>query len=188
MWGHSQFLIGALQSSQYQSILWRTSACILDNMQFPHQVQWYTTKLPCHSGYFVVSSQHQLLQTLEGPSGYIHSVAFSPDSARLASASYDQNIKVWDASSGESLQTLKGHTGSVNSVAFSADSARLASGSSDGAVKIWDAGSGECFQALTISRMLYCISLDISNLCLYTRIGTIDISALLGLVTLSTIL
>jgi WD40 repeat protein len=33
-------------------------------------------------------------------------VAFSHDSARLASASGDNTIKIWDASSGECLQTL----------------------------------------------------------------------------------
>jgi WD domain, G-beta repeat len=46
------------------------------------------------------------LQTLEGHSGRVTSVAFSHDSARLASASYDGTVKVWDASSGECLQTL----------------------------------------------------------------------------------
>ena len=36
----------------------------------------------------------------------VRSVAFSPDSARLASASHDNTVKIWDASSGECLQTL----------------------------------------------------------------------------------
>jgi WD40 repeat protein len=46
------------------------------------------------------------LQTLEGHSGPVSSVAFSHDSTRLASASYDSTVKIWDASSGECLQTL----------------------------------------------------------------------------------
>jgi WD40 repeat protein len=49
------------------------------------------------------------LQTLEGHSEAISSVAFSHDSARLASASYDSTVKLWDARSGACLQTLKGH-------------------------------------------------------------------------------
>ena len=73
-------------------------------------------------------------------------MAFSPDSARLASASYDNTVKIWDASSGECLQTLEGHSNRVTSVAFSPDSARLASASKDNTVKIWDASSGECLQ------------------------------------------
>ena len=88
------------------------------------------------------------LQTLEGHSGSVNSVAFSHDSARLASASGDRTVKVWDASSGMWFQTLKGHSDWVNSVAFSHDSACLASVSCDRTVKIWDASSGECLQTL----------------------------------------
>ncbi|ERF68387.1 hypothetical protein EPUS_06803 [Endocarpon pusillum Z07020] len=88
------------------------------------------------------------LQTLEGHSSSVWSVAFSHDLTRLASGSQDNTVKIWDASSGECLQTLEGHSGSVNSVAFSHDSTRLASGSQDSTVKIWDASSGECLQTL----------------------------------------
>jgi WD40 repeat protein len=49
------------------------------------------------------------LQTLEGHSSHVSSVAFSHDSTRLASASGDRTVKIWEASSGACLQTLKGH-------------------------------------------------------------------------------
>jgi WD40 repeat protein len=49
------------------------------------------------------------LQTLEGHNDIVKSVAFSHDSIRLASASYDSTVKIWDASSGACLQTLKDH-------------------------------------------------------------------------------
>jgi WD40 repeat protein len=88
------------------------------------------------------------LQTLEGHSIEVNSVAFSHDSSKLASASDDNMVKVWDASSGACLQTLEGHSSQVFSVAFSHDSSKLASASGDHTVKVWDASSGAYLQTL----------------------------------------
>ncbi|KAK3953026.1 hypothetical protein QBC32DRAFT_128536, partial [Pseudoneurospora amorphoporcata] len=89
------------------------------------------------------------LQTLEGHSSSVSSVAFSPDGQRLASGSDDRTIKIWDPASGSCLQTLTGHSSTVVSVAFSPDGQRLASGSGDNTIKIWDPASGSCLQTLT---------------------------------------
>jgi WD40 repeat protein len=117
------------------------------------------------------------LQTLEGHSGPVSSVAFSPDSAQLASASHDRTVKIWDASNGKCLQTLEGHSDWVQSVAFSPDSAQLASASDDRTVKIWDASNGKCLQTLSIGKTLLNISIDTTGLYLHTEIGTITIDA-----------
>jgi hypothetical protein len=74
----------------------------------------------------------------EGGRAVVGSVAFSPDGSRLASASTDGTIKVWDTASGQEVRTLKGHTGEVWSVAFNPDGSRLASASWDKTIKIWD--------------------------------------------------
>src|SRR5439155_1243999 len=71
------------------------------------------------------------------------SVAFSPDSKRIASAGADGAVKVWDAETQKEQLTLQGHTASVESVAFSPDGKRVASASHDRPVKESDADSGK---------------------------------------------
>ncbi|KAI9655416.1 MAG: hypothetical protein M1829_000652 [Trizodia sp. TS-e1964] len=88
------------------------------------------------------------LQTLEGHSNGVYSVAFSHNDKQLASASDDKTLKIWDTASGSCLQTLEGHGNWVNSVAFSHDDKQLASASDDKTLKIWDTASGSCLQTL----------------------------------------
>ncbi|OAG07547.1 vegetative incompatibility protein HET-E-1 [Paraphaeosphaeria sporulosa] len=86
--------------------------------------------------------------TLEGHSDTVYSVAFSHDSTMLASASDDSTIRIWDASSDACVRTPESHSGIVTQVTFSHDSARLASASYDKTIRIWDASSGKCLQTL----------------------------------------
>jgi WD40 repeat protein len=81
--------------------------------------------------------------SFQGHTGEIHALAFSPDGARLASASDDRTVKVWDANTGHEILTLNGHAGPVEGVSWSPDGTRLATAAKDKMVKIWDAKSGQ---------------------------------------------
>lgn len=50
---------------------------------------------------------------LKGHTGQVTSVAFSPDATRLASASYDQTVKVWETTTGQEFLTSEEHPSTV---------------------------------------------------------------------------
>ncbi|OLN83266.1 Vegetative incompatibility protein HET-E-1-like protein 7 [Colletotrichum chlorophyti] len=88
------------------------------------------------------------LQKLEGHSREVNSVAFSHNSALIASASDDTTVRLWRTDTGDCVQELKGHSGYVNTVAFSHNSALIASASHDKTVRLWRTDTGDCVQEL----------------------------------------
>ena len=73
-----------------------------------------------------------------------HSVAFSPDGARIVSGGKDGTVRLWTLDGKPAAEPFKGHAGGVYSVAFSPDGARIVSGGYDGTVRLWtlDGASG----------------------------------------------
>ena len=71
----------------------------------------------------------QCIQTLEGHTDAVTSVAFSHDASHIVSGSWDNTVRVWQVATGQCIQTLEGHTRWVTSVAFSHDASHIVSGS-----------------------------------------------------------
>jgi WD40 repeat protein/tRNA A-37 threonylcarbamoyl transferase component Bud32 len=90
--------------------------------------------------------------TLQGHGWAIFGVAFDPrpNVSRLASASADRTVRIWDVRTGKEIQDppLR-HTNDVRGVAFSQDGRFLASGGHDRVVKIWNAETWNLFHELT---------------------------------------
>lgn len=84
--------------------------------------------------------------TYSGHSDYVSSVVWSPDGTRIASASGDHTVQVWDARTGGHVLTYRGHSSDVLAVSWSPDGHYLASGGLDTTVQVWNATTGHLIQ------------------------------------------
>src|SRR5207247_6866447 len=76
-------------------------------------------------------------QTVLAPTGRIGVLAASPDRNWIATGSPGNEIKLWNANSGEPRGALTGHDAEVAALAFSPKGDRLASGDTRGHVRLW---------------------------------------------------
>lgn len=104
-------------------------------------------------------AERRLAKTLRGHRDSLLSARPSPDGKLLATAGYDQKIKLWDWAEGRELRTFEGHNGPVFDIAFRPDGRVLASASGDRTVKLWDMARGSRLDTLKEPlQELYCLS------------------------------
>lgn len=81
--------------------------------------------------------------TLNGHTGWVTALKFSPDGTMLASTSTDGTVRLWNALNGKNLAILKGGGQGSNAVLFSPDSKRIATPSANATVRLWDTDTGK---------------------------------------------
>lgn len=88
------------------------------------------------------------LARLLGHQKQVNHVVFSPDGNLIASASFDNSVKLWSARDGKFLLTCRGHVAPVYQCSFSPDSRLLVSSSKDTTLKCWDVRTGKIAEDL----------------------------------------
>jgi WD40 repeat protein len=93
-----------------------------------------------------IAGEHRA--TLPSHHGRIWSIGVDLQNARIASASDDHTIRLWNAETGQCLTALSGHNNWVRAVAFGRQGRFLVSGGDDCTIRIWNTASGFCRKTL----------------------------------------
>ena len=76
-----------------------------------------------------LAQQATVVGTLDGHTDPVYAIAWSPDGKTLATASFDNTVRLWEAATRKEIKKYDGHSKMVLAVAFSPDGKQILSGS-----------------------------------------------------------
>ncbi|KAF8199065.1 ribosome assembly protein [Pholiota molesta] len=128
-----------LAQARYDALLRTTPELLISGSDDHTLFLWspFPSSSPAVTGETQKSSTKPLAR-LTGHQRQISHVVFSPDGKLVASAAWDNSVRLWEGRTGKFVATLRGHVGAVYRLAWSADSRLLISASKDSTLKIWD--------------------------------------------------
>jgi len=89
--------------------------------------------------YLVILLNHtnkEIVKRLSGHIGIINQLKFNHEGNALASASFDQTVRIWDVQTGRCIQILP-HNSNVTCVDFSPNDTQLLTSTEDGITRVW---------------------------------------------------
>ncbi len=136
---HTHPFRGMVFSQDGQRLVIASDDCLIRIYDFP--------KLIADTSLLQAIDRH-CIQILRGHTNWVFSVKYSPDESRLASASADGTVRIWDVATSECVQILP-HEHWVIRTLFSPDGRDLIVSGMSATIYIWNPVDGQLTQTLT---------------------------------------